>query len=336
MAKKKASKGQFLTSAKDIYRLDMYSPLKGLSKKEKAQEKAVQWSNNFTNAVNMMFNSLEAEKTRSFNAEEAEKARQFNASEALKSRQWQTEQSNTAHQRETQDLIKAGLNPHLSANTGAQSYTTNAASIGSGASASNASVNLSSAAQAMASYGGAYQSALASRYAADRHLQAAEAQASAQRYAADQARAAQQYVADKNFASSWPGFLYKAMDGIADWHQGKKTDNAFNKFMYVIEDSWKDVQKTNPSMASDLSKKLKSGDITYNQLQSSEQNLMELAVTKLGINADPQALNALVKAASGNKEAAEDLFYYWLKVQQRKGKYKNIDSKGETRYRRRR
>lgn len=43
----------------------------------------------------------------------------WSAQEAQKNRDWQTEMSNTAHQREVEDLIKAGINPILSANGGA-------------------------------------------------------------------------------------------------------------------------------------------------------------------------------------------------------------------------
>ncbi|QCS36578.1 minor capsid protein [Capybara microvirus Cap3_SP_469] len=39
----------------------------------------------------------------------------FNSAEAQKNRDWQEYMSNTSHQREVQDLIKAGLNPVLSA-----------------------------------------------------------------------------------------------------------------------------------------------------------------------------------------------------------------------------
>lgn len=44
----------------------------------------------------------------------------FNAEEARINRDWSEYMSSTAHQRETQDLLAAGLNPVLSTNQGAQ------------------------------------------------------------------------------------------------------------------------------------------------------------------------------------------------------------------------
>lgn len=73
----------------------------------------------------------QAQISREWNAQEAEKARQFNMLEAAKNRSWQEEMSNTAHQRETRDLLAAGLNPVLSAMGG------NGAAVTSGATASS-------------------------------------------------------------------------------------------------------------------------------------------------------------------------------------------------------
>lgn len=115
---------------------------------------------------------------------------------------WQERMSNTSHQREVQDLIKAGINPVLSANQGAQSYTT---SIDS---AANAVSNLASAKQGSdATKFAARQSAAATRAAAAANLKAAQAAAAAQRYAADQHYAATKYQTDHSKTGSLPGVL---------------------------------------------------------------------------------------------------------------------------------
>lgn len=65
-----------------------------------------------------------------FNLEQTRMVNDFNAAEAQKNRDWQQELSNTAHQREVQDLIKAGLNPILSA--GGQGAVTPSGAVASG------------------------------------------------------------------------------------------------------------------------------------------------------------------------------------------------------------
>ena len=57
-----------------------------------------------------------------------EKQMQFNKSEAATARNWEKMMSDSSHQREVADLKKSGLNPVLSVNSGAQSYTTSSAS----------------------------------------------------------------------------------------------------------------------------------------------------------------------------------------------------------------
>ena len=77
--------------------------------------------------ANNAFNSAQAQKQMDYQSSSNAKAMAFSAEQAKANRDWQENMSNTAHQREVQDLIKAGLNPVLSVNNGA--------SVGSGSSA---------------------------------------------------------------------------------------------------------------------------------------------------------------------------------------------------------
>lgn len=315
-----------MPSAKDV---DIYKmsadklPQKGLSKKEKAQNNVLSAQNNMTNA-----------RTFAFNAEEAKKERDFNSAEAKLSREWQKMMSDTSHFREVQDLKKAGLNPVLSANTGAQSYTTSAAS------ASHASGSADSAASAIAAYGSGYmnsqatkysanQSAAAMRYSANMSYAAAAMSAQAQMYAADRSLEGTKYNADQAYASSWPGMIYKAMNGLKDSMTGKKSDNAFTYFFDALKEAQKSATKK-PEFV-DLTKMIANGDIrNVNDLTKNQYNLTAMVIEKLGFSANNMTINAYISALKGNDKAAQNLFLWYM---QKHPKLWNSKPKGESRNR---
>ena len=76
-------------------------------------------------------------ETNEANAAEAERNRQFQAQQTSAQQVFQQQMSDTAHQREVEDLKKAGLNPALSSNSGGASTPSGASASGAQASFDN-------------------------------------------------------------------------------------------------------------------------------------------------------------------------------------------------------
>ena len=155
--------------------------------------------------LNTMTSQALAREQMKYQSEANAKAMDFNATEAQKVRDWETMMANTAHQREVDDLIKAGLNPLLSANQGAATPSV-ANATGVTSSGAKGSVDTSMLSAMVAAYQQSWQMKMqekqidaqvlmnalnneTTRYAADRgayaSISAAGMNSSAQRYAAD-------------------------------------------------------------------------------------------------------------------------------------------------------
>lgn len=210
----------------------------GMSTIELARNKYYNQRQDYLNQLEMNYNSREAQIAREFNSAEAQIARDFNSQEAQISRDWQEQMSNTAHQREVHDLKMAGLNPVLSANGGAMSYTTSSANA-SNASANNASANVDSDINALASNGSTLYAWKTAKMNNKTNLQiakwnkqvglaqaranvaAAQASAGGMVSAAQLSAGAQTYGVNNNFLSNPVGYVKNQWDSTKDWLKGK-------------------------------------------------------------------------------------------------------------------
>lgn len=120
----------------------------------------------------------------------------YNSAEAEKARDFSEYMSNTSHQREVEDLKRAGLNPVLSANGGASAYS---AASASGSADSSAVGALASIYLNKMNNDNAVKIAEMSN---KNNLEIAKINAAASKYASDKSSSASKYASDNSYSAS--------------------------------------------------------------------------------------------------------------------------------------
>lgn len=160
---------------------------------------------NQINQSNNVWSAQQAQRQMDFQADQAKLLREFNSGEAEKDRLWQQYMSDTAHQREVKDLAAAGLNPVLSANSGA-AVTSGATAAGySPPQGSKGDTDMSGSAALASIFGSLLQAqtTLTSQaLSAQNNLAVAEKYTAATRYSADTAASSARDVAQTHASSS--------------------------------------------------------------------------------------------------------------------------------------
>ncbi len=168
-------------------------------------------------------------RANNISADSSAKQYEYNALEAQKNRDFQKMMSDTAHQREVQDLLKAGLNPVLSATLGGSSTPSGATASGGSYQGQSAQVDTTLLSAIMSLYGTMINNETSKDIAkinAETNLQTAKISSAASMYSANQMAAASRYGSDLSFSSSNP--MNRVINSVLSGNAGEVVSGLWN------------------------------------------------------------------------------------------------------------
>ncbi len=183
-----------------------YNPASGYSSIRANDDNLFASAYSIQNMNNAQFEE-NVNRANNISADSSAKQYEFNSLEAQKNRDFQKMMSDTAHQREVEDLLKAGLNPVLSATLGGSSTPSGATASGGSYTGQSAQVDTSLLSAIMSFYGTLLNNETSKDIAkinAETNLQTAKISSAASMYSAQQMAAASRYGADLRYNSSDP------------------------------------------------------------------------------------------------------------------------------------
>ena len=183
-----------------------YNPVSGYSSIRANDDNLFASAFSIQNMNNSQFEE-NVNRANNISADSSAKQYEYNSLEAQKNRDFQKMMSDSAHQREVADLLKAGLNPVLSATLGGSSTPSGAAASGGSYQGQAAQVDTTLLSALMSFYGTMLNNETSkdiARINAETNLQTAKISSAASMFSAQQAAAAARYGADLRYNSSDP------------------------------------------------------------------------------------------------------------------------------------
>lgn len=257
---------------------------------------------------NNAWSASQAAELRDWQGRQNQIAMDFNSAEARKNRDWQQMMSNTAHQREVEDLRRAGLNPILSASGG------NGAAVTSGATASGVT-SAGAKGDTDMSAAGALVSLLGTMWSAQTQLEATRISAQNNLAIAEKNNSTSQLVAEMYTSQAREAARLAAETGLKQTQISAAVSELVSRINANASYYASSVSHQNAILASEASKIVAGMNVSSNNRNTVINGLVDLAQSGLSTYAalrgqDVSAQSALDVAQQKHWDSVNPLAWF--------------------------